>query len=55
MHLTLFYQRIASLIKLKELLSLLATTDVDLSIQCALQYSAEVTKGMLHILNVDHS
>lgn len=54
-HLALFYQRAASFVKFKELLSLLASAYVDLAIQATLQYGAKVAEGMLHLLHIDDS
>ena len=54
-HLSLLNERVVSLIELEKLLPLLSSANVYLAIQVTLQYCAEVSKGVLHVLQIDYS
>ena len=54
MHFALFHEGIIPLVKFKELLSLLSSTNVNLTIQSTLKNGTEISESMLHILDIDH-
>ena len=52
-HLGPFYQSPVPFIEFEQLPPLFATANVDLAVHRALQYGAEVAKGVLHLLQVN--